>query len=592
MNKLSHIQKKADSSALNPERSMLQSRSCIVQAQPQSSKHLTQPETEDQELQQQKFEATKLEHEAKYGTITPEGQERLTVLQAKMSGLSQRRQESASRFNYNFANIPISRPDAASQPLVQRKLTIGEPGDKYEQEADRVASQIVKQIKTPAPQQAGQSQRRQREEVAEEEEKLQMKPMLQLRAAVGGLKATADLETEIKQARGSGQSLADRIKLPMEQAFGADFSGVKIHTDAKSDKLNQSIQAKAFTTGQAIFFRQGEYDPGSQGGQELLAHELTHVIQQKGSAVQAKPDIAQRMPEGVIQRTLVKHKPKKVGECLPEIEKEADGLAENVDKLVMKAYSEFIEGDYEGASQAQTDLYIYRMSQYKSKKRPVMHPSTAAGCVIEGKANKGIKELGHNLQVSGRLKGTRPDVLMTLSNQSEALIDITASNSIGHIFNKAGNWTKQQNIVYVAESYYPSINFDDPSSTKSLTKEEEEQAKKRAVERQQTKDEENAELEAERTKKYTQVQNEMMSGLEKYYILCTKSGGVMNARNLGSFSKVGIIVKKFDPSVSDGLEVEKREWEDFKQGEKKVTGPLEGDVDSKREWFKTVLSSS
>jgi guanyl-specific ribonuclease Sa len=81
----------------------------------------------------------------------------------------------------------------------------------------------------------------------------------------------------------------------MGQAMGADFSGVKVHTDAQSDQLNKSIQAKAFTTGQDVFFRQGAYEPSSRGGQELIAHELTHVVQQNGGAVQ-------RSPENVIQR--------------------------------------------------------------------------------------------------------------------------------------------------------------------------------------------------------------------------------------------------------------------------------------------------
>ncbi len=76
----------------------------------------------------------------------------------------------------------------------------------------------------------------------------------------------------------------------MEQAFGADFSQVQVHTDSKSNKLNESIQAKAFTTGKDIFFKQGEYQPDNQPGQELLAHELTHVVQQNGSQVQAKTD--------------------------------------------------------------------------------------------------------------------------------------------------------------------------------------------------------------------------------------------------------------------------------------------------------------
>ncbi len=284
MNKRSHLHKKPDSSASNPVRSQFQSRPNIAQAKPQSSKPLTQTQTENGEFQQQKFEATKLELQAKYGTIMPEGQEQLTVLQAKMSGLLQRRLEQASSKGSNFANIPISHSDAPSQQVVQTKLTIGEPGDKYEQEADRVAAQVVKQIHAPVSQQAGQNL--QREEVSEQEKELQMKPMLQLRAAVGGMTATTDLETGIQQARGGGQPLAANIRQPMEQAIGADFSKVKVHTDTQADQLNQSIQAKAFTTGQDVFFRQGEYNPGSRGGQELIAHELTHVVQQSGGAVQ------------------------------------------------------------------------------------------------------------------------------------------------------------------------------------------------------------------------------------------------------------------------------------------------------------------
>ncbi|MEH2394219.1 MAG: DUF4157 domain-containing protein [Nostoc sp.] len=286
MNERSHIQKKADSSASNPVRSQLQSRPKITQAQPQSEKPLLETQTENQEFQQQKFEATKLELQAKYGTITLEGQEQLTVLQAKMSGSLHRRLEQASNNSSNFANIPISPLHAPSQPVVQTKLTIGEPGDKYEQEADRVAAQVVNQINAPVSVQS--SQNLQREEMFVEEKELQMKPMLQLRSAKVGMTAAPEVEASIKQASGGGQSLAKSIREPMEQAIGADFSRVKVHTDSRANQLNQSIQAKAFTTGQDVFFRQGEYNPGSLGGKKLLAHELTHVVQQNGSAVQRK----------------------------------------------------------------------------------------------------------------------------------------------------------------------------------------------------------------------------------------------------------------------------------------------------------------
>ncbi|BAZ32203.1 hypothetical protein NIES4074_47050 [Cylindrospermum sp. NIES-4074] len=125
----------------------------------------------------------------------------------------------------------------------------------------------------------------QREGLPEEEE-VQAKSMVQRLSSEGGTPATPDIEESIQGAKGSGQPLAENVRKPMEKAFGADFSGVKVHTDGKSDQLNQSIQARAFTTGQDLFFRGGEYNPGSKGGQELLAHELTHVVQQNGSAVQ------------------------------------------------------------------------------------------------------------------------------------------------------------------------------------------------------------------------------------------------------------------------------------------------------------------
>ncbi len=110
--------------------------------------------------------------------------------------------------------------------------------------------------------------------------------MMVQRATAGedGGKIDDDVTSRINSARGGGQTLDTGIVSRMGESMGADFSGVKVHTDGESDTLNQQLGAKAFTTGQDIFFQQGAYQPSSSEGQHLLAHELTHVVQQGGSA--------------------------------------------------------------------------------------------------------------------------------------------------------------------------------------------------------------------------------------------------------------------------------------------------------------------
>lgn len=108
------------------------------------------------------------------------------------------------------------------------------------------------------------------------------------RRGEGEASVTPEVEQAIHGARGGGQPLDTGARAQLEPAFGADFGGVRVHADGQADTLNRALSARAFTTGQDIFFKQGEYNPGSSGGRELLAHELTHVVQQNGSQVQTK----------------------------------------------------------------------------------------------------------------------------------------------------------------------------------------------------------------------------------------------------------------------------------------------------------------
>lgn len=101
------------------------------------------------------------------------------------------------------------------------------------------------------------------------------------------------IERSIDSARGGGHSMDHGTRTRMETAFGADFSGVRIHTDSRADVLNKSLSARAFATGHDVFFRQGEYHPGSSSGRELLAHELTHVVQQTGDGIRRKMSVSQ-----------------------------------------------------------------------------------------------------------------------------------------------------------------------------------------------------------------------------------------------------------------------------------------------------------
>jgi hypothetical protein len=104
------------------------------------------------------------------------------------------------------------------------------------------------------------------------------------RQGEGDPEVTPEVESTIERARGGGRELDHGVRREMEFAFGSNFGGVRIHTGSESHNLNKSVNAVAFTTGQDIFFSHGAYSPGNTKGKELLAHELTHVVQQGGAA--------------------------------------------------------------------------------------------------------------------------------------------------------------------------------------------------------------------------------------------------------------------------------------------------------------------
>ena len=206
---------------------------------------------------------------------------------------------------------------------LQAKLMIGQPGDIYEREADRMAERVMKMPGSQVPNEknvstpAGNNSIRRRCPGCkkgtrigkeEEDEKLRKKeapgpqeePFFKIseyqskketinaKSDSGTLQAGSDLQQKLNTSKGSGRTLPEDIRSSFESALGADFSNVNIHTGTDAVEMNKELGAQAFTHGSDIYFNSGKYDPTSSSGKQLLAHELTHTVQQGGSTLRTK----------------------------------------------------------------------------------------------------------------------------------------------------------------------------------------------------------------------------------------------------------------------------------------------------------------
>lgn len=172
-----------------------------------------------------------------------------------------------------------------SVPFIQPKLTINQPDDPYEQEADAMADKAMRmeqpgiQLK-PLP---ITSIQRKCAHCEEEEKKMQRKEKNDAETT-----ANHNLENYVGNLNSSGQPLPNEVRNFYEPRFGYDFSNVKVHTDNVAAKSAQSINALAYTSGNNIVFNSNQYSPDTESGKRLLGHELTHVVQQNKTGVQKK----------------------------------------------------------------------------------------------------------------------------------------------------------------------------------------------------------------------------------------------------------------------------------------------------------------
>ncbi len=192
---------------------------------------------------------------------------------------------------------PATTLGGFSSTIVQPQMTVNAPNDRYEVEADRVADQVMRMPVgdlsawgRPAP----------------------TTPKLQLKCEACGSDdettmrssdmatptVTPMIERNIQAMQGGGRPLDDNTRSFFEQRMGADFSNVRIHTDANAVQTSRDINARAFTTGNDIAFNSGEYNPNTAAGKHLLAHELTHTIQQSNGNVSRTIQLAPIATDG------------------------------------------------------------------------------------------------------------------------------------------------------------------------------------------------------------------------------------------------------------------------------------------------------
>jgi hypothetical protein len=203
------------------------------------------------------------------------------LLGANAEGLEVRSDTSSTpRLAYDFSRIPIH---SKAPVRLQAKLTVNAPGDIYEQEADRVSEQDLS-MPEPALQRTcacnGGCHGCRNEQEAHEH--------LQTKSVQANDTGETEAPPIVRDVlRSSGQPLDTSTREFMEPRFGHDFSQVRLHTDPQAAESARAVNALAYTVGRHVVLGAGQYAPGTNEGRKLLAHELTHVVQQ--SAVASEP---------------------------------------------------------------------------------------------------------------------------------------------------------------------------------------------------------------------------------------------------------------------------------------------------------------
>ena len=180
---------------------------------------------------------------------------------------SAKKEKNAPAFRSVFPSRVLPNEKTGSRIPVQAQLETTAPGDSLEMEADALSDLVMRKIDGEAEGTAS--------------------PPPSKRTAISAFGGSSvaipsQMESRLFSSLGSGSSLSGSLRSQMEQGFGRSLPDVRIHTGPDASELSSSIGARAFTYGNDIYFNQGQYQPGTNQGKRLIAHELTHTLQQSG----------------------------------------------------------------------------------------------------------------------------------------------------------------------------------------------------------------------------------------------------------------------------------------------------------------------
>ncbi|MBO9584845.1 MAG: DUF4157 domain-containing protein [Flavobacterium sp.] len=241
-------------------------------------------------VQKQEEKNKEIQRKTVAETITPVVQLKKDFIQNKLDSRVAEKREINPAFSGSKTLIQHKLEDKIQkkEETVQNKIEVKKP-----EPVSKTASSIKPLIQNKGEEENVQQKKEEEKQNSDEEKQLQ-------KSASGDANPSdnTNLESNLNSSKGGGSPLSGKIKTEMESGIGADFSNIRIHNDSNAVQMNKQLGAQAFATGNNIYFNEGKYNPNSKEGKHLLAHELTHTVQQ-GAAIRKKPEPISPAPEMV-----------------------------------------------------------------------------------------------------------------------------------------------------------------------------------------------------------------------------------------------------------------------------------------------------